>query len=310
MTDRLLVFSNPEVQQLLRERFIPVAANDWYQRRRQDAEGDFFRSVADQGPRNGNGTRQGHYVLTAGGKLLGYNNNRGPERRLAMIKGSLEKWDALSPDEKKITVPERGKEDPKFKRSLPKGATVVKDFTRALEKKDGTLSAAIIDGSTPLTAVDHLWIKEDEIKELRAVVASGGELPTRLAQRIARYHLIDNVRGEPRSWQRSEIKSIEITLAPGGKVTGSFHIESSDEKLGYKGEITGVIAFGENEKLQKFNLLILGEHWGEGQHTKEARPGRSPLGQVFQLTSTDKPEDRIPPQGMHWEQGYWEAEEH
>ncbi|MDB4437507.1 hypothetical protein N9163_01505, partial [bacterium] len=160
MTDRLLVFSNPEVQQLLRERFIPVAANDWYQRRRQDAEGDFFRSVADQGPRNGNGTRQGHYVLTAGGKLLGYNNNRGPERRLAMIKGSLEKWDALSPDEKKITVPERGKEDPKFKRSLPKGATVVKDFTRALEKKDGTLSAAIIDGSTPLTAVDHLWIKE------------------------------------------------------------------------------------------------------------------------------------------------------
>ena len=40
-----------------------------YQRRRQDAEGEFFRKVADQGPRKGKGgaTRQGIYCFTASG---------------------------------------------------------------------------------------------------------------------------------------------------------------------------------------------------------------------------------------------------
>ena len=61
---------------LATEEFIPVAADDWYQRRRDDAEGKFFRSVADQGPRKGIGgdTRQGIYCLTADGKLLAYRN--------------------------------------------------------------------------------------------------------------------------------------------------------------------------------------------------------------------------------------------
>ena len=43
------------------EEYIAVAGDDWYQRRRDDAEGQFFRRVADQGPRKGTGgsTRQG-----------------------------------------------------------------------------------------------------------------------------------------------------------------------------------------------------------------------------------------------------------
>ena len=56
---------------MAQEQFVPVTADDWYQRRRQDAEGKFFRQVADQGPRKGQGgsTRQGIYVLTADGEL-------------------------------------------------------------------------------------------------------------------------------------------------------------------------------------------------------------------------------------------------
>src|SRR5688572_8479416 len=58
------------------ENFIPVTGDDWYQRRREDAEGEFFRKVANQGPRKGEGgtTRQGIYCLTADGKLLAYKN--------------------------------------------------------------------------------------------------------------------------------------------------------------------------------------------------------------------------------------------
>ena len=58
------------------EDFVPVTMDDWYQRRRQDAEGEFFRKVASQGPRKGQGggTRQGIYVFTADGELLSYKN--------------------------------------------------------------------------------------------------------------------------------------------------------------------------------------------------------------------------------------------
>ena len=52
---------------MAKEDFVAVSADDWYERRRQDAVGAFFRKVADQGPRKGagGGTRQGIYCLTA-----------------------------------------------------------------------------------------------------------------------------------------------------------------------------------------------------------------------------------------------------
>ena len=61
---------------LASKEFIPVSGDDWYQRRRNDSEGEFFRKVADQGPRKGKGggTRQGIYCFTASGKLLAYKN--------------------------------------------------------------------------------------------------------------------------------------------------------------------------------------------------------------------------------------------
>ena len=95
MIDRLLVFSNPQIQKLFMEDFIPVAADDWCQRQMKDSEGEFFQKVADQGPRSSGGTRQGHYVFTPGGTLLGYNNNRGADRRLKMMRDSLKNGEEL-----------------------------------------------------------------------------------------------------------------------------------------------------------------------------------------------------------------------
>lgn len=294
MADRLLVFSNPEVQKLLAENFIPVAADDWYQRRRQDAEGEFFRSVAAQGPRRTpGGTRQGHYVLTSDGKLLGYNNNRGPERRLAMMKEALKKWNKLSIEEQKRAIPVQPKSDPKYNPKMPEGTQIIKVYTRALDKNEGALRAAIADQTTFLTAVDHLWLTLADLKKLQ----TGNTFPSDLAMRIARYHLRDNTRGEPRAWTASEVKKMSLVLLKDGQVSGEFLIESKDRKLGYQGQITGQLSFHKNQ-LHNFQLLVTGEHWGEGRFTKGARPGRSQLGQVYQLISGDQPADQIPPQGV------------
>src|SRR2546421_6747192 len=83
---------------LASEKFVPVSGDDWYQRRRDDAEGQFFRRVADQGPRKGTGgsTRQSIYCFTAVGKLPAYNNvSQAPEGMPEGLRQGLEKWREL-----------------------------------------------------------------------------------------------------------------------------------------------------------------------------------------------------------------------
>lgn len=307
MTDRLLVFSNPEVQKLLKEKFIPVACNDWYQRRRQDAEGQFFRSVANQGPRKGQGgsTLQGHYVFTAGGKLLGYNNNRGAERRINMMRSALEKWNALPAADKKTDVPARGPVDKKYHRTLPDGSNVIKVTTRALESSSGKYTHLNDNVPGKLAAIDHLWIRKDD---MNSVQNAAGSLPERLAMRIARFHLTDSTRGEPPFWKKDEVKQLQLAIDKAGIITGKFHLETADAERGYTGKLTGHAKFDPSGKLAGFQLLATGKHWGEGRYTRGARPGKTPLGVYFEHVADPQTPDLIPPQGIHWERGYWEAE--
>ena len=132
MADREFVFGNPEVQKLIIEKFVPLAMDDFYLRRQDDTAGRFFRRVADQGPRKGKGgaTRQGRYAFTASGTLLGYNNNRGPERILAMLRDALAKFEALSAEEDRARVSdgEKWERDKRFARNPPKNGAVIKVF--------------------------------------------------------------------------------------------------------------------------------------------------------------------------------------
>ena len=39
-------FADPDVIKMATEQFVPVCTDDWYTRRRTDAEGEFFRTMA------------------------------------------------------------------------------------------------------------------------------------------------------------------------------------------------------------------------------------------------------------------------
>ena len=68
MLDRESTFADPDIVKMLKSRFIPVAIDQAYQRRQKDAEGEFYRKIAGQSPRNNfNSTTQGFYVATASG---------------------------------------------------------------------------------------------------------------------------------------------------------------------------------------------------------------------------------------------------
>src|SRR3954452_3565118 len=112
------------------EDYVPVAADDWYQRRRNDAEGEFFRRVADQGPRKGEGgsTRQGIYVFTAAGKLLAYKNaGQNADVMREVLQQALKDWKKLPPAQRKPdkSLNDQPKADERYVRNLPSGGMVV-----------------------------------------------------------------------------------------------------------------------------------------------------------------------------------------
>ena len=88
---------------------------------------------------------------------------------------------------------------------------------------------------------DNLWISK---KEHQALV--DGKFLTSLQQRLARYHLVDNTRGEPPMWREDEVKKVILKMKD-GVITGEAHLETASSDRGYIADIYGVIEF-EDEK--------------------------------------------------------------
>ncbi len=293
MLDRESTFKDPEVVRLLKSRFIPVAIDQAYQRRQKDAEGEFYRKIAGQGPRNNfQGTTQGLYLATASGKLLGFNNNRGGDRIRSMMKKALDGFEAPA-----AAVIERGEVDARYNPKPPEGGLVVRVQTKVLggyEKTEDRWRKIFQESLSR----DNLWVTKEEHKAL----AAGRVLPA-LQKRIARYHLVDNTRGEPPMWKTDEIRSIEFSLED-GRLSGAVHLETASGKRGYKVSLLGRVE-KKNGRITRFDLVARGEFWGEGTYTRGAPKGRFPLAASFTLADGSDIADGVPPQGSRgWVRGY------
>jgi hypothetical protein len=324
-------FADPEVIRLVRESYVPVAGDDWYQRRRQDPEGEFFRHVADQGPRKGEGgsTRQGIYLLTANGRLLAYRNNRDPDVMRAMLQDGLRAWQKLPDDERRpgaVTVAPPGKADPRYERTPPPGGLVLNVYTRILDRDAGgrfSRGTCRVQGGAE-AAHDHLWLTEAEWRSLIPAAPKAGEsfpVPRRLMLRILRFHLVDNTRGEPPAWSLGQLRKAEMKLTvqetgPAGlklRLDGSALLATAADPdradRGFDVRLLGYLHYDVRRKvIDRFDVVAVGDHWGESRLTRGARPGRQPLGVAFGLTGGDTPADRVPPQWVREVRRYMEAE--
>ncbi len=315
----MLAFADPEIVRMATHEFVAVAADDWYQRRRQDEVGKFWLSIADQGrPRNDGGTRQGIYCFTADGKLLASKNaGQNPAVMRDVLKDALAAFQRLPAEQRKpgaVTVPEAPPADATFERTLPKGGVIIKVYTRILDRNEqgqfckGTCNTRGGDQA----ARDHLWLTEAEWKSLipdKPMLFDRMAVPDAIAERIVRFHLHDNTRGEPPMWQRREVRSrtmnLTVTEVTAGKVAmkleGNILLATGEDpekaSRGFDARLLGFITCDtERKSLTRFDLVAVGDHWGRGQHTRNARPGRTPLGIAFELARGDSPGDRIPPQ--------------
>jgi hypothetical protein len=323
-------FADAEVIRLAQKAFVPVAGDDWYERRRDDAEGKFFRHVADQGPRKGEGgsTRQGIYVLTAGGRLLAYRNNRDPAVMRAMLRDSLRAWQSLPADQRRpgaVVVPALAKVDPRFSRKLSAGGLALNVYTRILDHDAGSLcrGSCKTEGGQR-AAHDHLWLTESEWQSLLPAKARAGDslpVPRAVALRILRFHLIDNTRGEPPAWSLGEVRAGKLTLTveeatPAGvklRLDGTALLATAADpkqaKRGFDARLLGYIHYDAGRKaIDRLDIIAVGEHWGEATFTQGARPGRAPLGVAFSLARGNAPADQVPPQGIREKGAYFNAE--
>ena len=293
MLDRESTFADPAIVKLLQTRFIPVAIDQAYQRRQKDNEGKFYQKIANQGPRKvGRGTTQGLYTADASGQLLAFTNNRGTSRVLGMMKGALKKHRPM-----KVTAIAKGRPDARFNPKLPKGGLVVRVTSKVLAgyEEPENEYRRIFQQSL---GRDNLWISAIE----HAALAKG-QLPQSLLKRIARFHLIDNTRGEPPMWESNEIKKLEGTVR-NGRLRATVQLKTAKGDRGYEAELLGRIETKVG-KVTRLDIVAKGEFWGEGTYTRNAPKGRFPLAIAFTLADGKDAADTIPPQGSRgWLPGY------
>ena len=319
MAGRALAFSDPEILRLARDEYVAVAGDDWYQRRREDDEGRFFRSVADQGPRRGAGgsTRQGIYCLTASGKLLAYKNAQDPGVMREVLRQGLEKWRRLPASERRpgaYKYPDPEQVDARYVRTPPAGGLVVNVYTRILDhdEKDGLCRGTCSFAGGDQAARDHLWLTKADWQSLVPAGAKKGDrfpMPRPLADRLLRFHLVDNTRGEPDFWRRDEVRKADLTwtveeatpaslrLRLDGSALLATDADAGRARRGYDVRLLGYLHYDRAKGVvDRFDLLAVGDHWGVSTFTPGARPGRKPLGVAMELRRGNDPADLLPPQ--------------
>ncbi len=195
----------------------------------------------------------------------------------------------------------------------PPGTLIVNVFTRILDRDEegdyrpGT--SRFPGGDRP--ARDHLWLLPEEWQALIPADARVGQtfaVPRRLVQRIARFHLVDNTRGEPPMWTGPQVRSAVMTLTVEQKNDRGIRLRLEGKGLlataaqpdqadrGFQFALLGFIHYDvPAQKIDRFDAVVVGDHWGEGPFTRHARPGRTPLGIAFRLAGSDAA-DRVPPQ--------------
>lgn len=266
-----------------------MAVDQHIHRNLKDAEGELFAAVLKQAGRRLDGYSQGVYVFTPQGKLLAFANIAEADRVKQLVAGALKKFDPDAP-------PPKFEEQAKPALVQPPEGGLILDVTA---KVLGGYDPADPRSKHHINSLgrDHLWLRKDEAEALAA-----GRLLESVQQRLVRYHLIDDTRGEPPMWSTSEIKKLELTLQ-NGRLSGAVHLESKTGDRGYQAELLGFVE-AKDGRVTRFDVLARGDFWGESTFTRGAPRGRYPFAVAFTLADPERAASKVPPQGTRGNRSY------
>ena len=307
---RVSVFSDDRIIESLNNNFVPVVDNVSYSQERQDAHGEFFRKIAEQGHYRGRtvptNTRQGLYAATADGKLLVSVNSTQVGRVQRLLADAIRIWQKTTPAERSPRFKQSVATDPKFSKSPPTDGLYLRSMTRDLPR-----DAKAKPTDLAANNVDHVWIKREEMLAMVPDNPTKGQLipmPKVVAERLVRFHMIDSVRGQTNPFNEDQIKINNVGLKvmkvtddsikfvvygrssanqPPSKKTNPYTGFRVTKNIGNDLVWSGAVAFDrKQQRFSRFDLLAVGERWGGSLYNfRDSDLNRSPIGFAFQVIS-------------------------
>jgi len=293
----------------LASRFVCAADEVWRLQRGSEAECLFFQRAINAGERiTDRGSRQGTWLLAPDGTLLARVGTRDPERVARVLEEALERWEAL-PDIHKRLPQDAQLGGHRWEGSFPVEGLVLDRVVRELEA----------DGSPARSwNPDFAWFSAGEVRAMIPAGTAPGVTVRldRLALRLARFHLVDNARGQTLPYAAEEVVKAELSGRVASRVgtqlvlvlEGHTDAQAGDtwrlgENLwtprsvvphGIECRLGGRAVYDTSTgRFTAFELVGVGRHWGRtamnGRHG-DPSPGR--LAFHFQLAA---PERRIAP---------------
>lgn len=267
-----------------------------------------YRHLGRQDASIGNGkTIQGVYAFDAAGRALGGTNSNNPQEILSLLREAKRLFDQAPP--KSVNVSGRMIE---AKPPLPARMIVANVYSRIKPLPSG------VSRRNRFVGRDRIWITPSEIEEF----ARGGFAPT-LAARLARYTLVDHIRGQADFWPPDSVKRLEYgakAVKDGDQtrveVWARFRMErparrpehtSGNPSLpdtGFEGSLQGEVILDAREELVDLKFYVDGTHWGRSAHNPDPPPGKFPLKFAIVLAD-DRLATEVPPAAVApWRKDY------
>ena len=244
-------------------------------------------------------TRQGIYICTAGGKFLASVNSNRAERVLATMREGLEAWKKLPATERGLPATTDIKPKHRWEDSYPASGLVLTMFARDLPESCDPAEPCEVKWNQ-----DRVWFSQEEARRWlpdAPEVGASYAIPKELVHRLARFHLIDTVRGQTSAYRSGDIKKASIaasvTKREGELVTlslkGNTVAESAggfrDEPHAITTQILGNATYDLAASVfRSFELVALGQRRGWTRFNgRRGDEGTSPVGFVFELAGKD-----------------------
>ena len=300
------------MQELLSS-FVAVADEVGRLQRGKDAECRTFQAFCESGHYGGRteptDTRQGIYVVTPTGKFLASINTHSATKVAEMLRSSLARWSELP--ERDRTLGEQEAEDlqasKRFEDRYPSDGLVLVEYMRDLGRP-----ADDKDWRTRAWNTDQVWFTAAEAASLvpaQREVGAKIAVPARLVERLARFHLIDSVRGQTPPMSREAVIEAslqsEVTGVSGDDVLLQFagrtrtevesrpveNAEAATKGRGVATELRGRARWNaKTSRFDAFELLAMGTRWGATQYNERQRDlGPTAIGYAFVLAAPDHP---------------------
>src|SRR5262245_32834191 len=242
-------------------------------------------------------TRQGIYVCAPSGKFLSSINSNDPDRVLETMRAGLRAWENLADDERWLTAESAIKPRHRWEDSFPTGGLIVNVISRDLPAQCDPHAPCEVKWNQ-----DYVWYSKEEARQWLSDDPQPGDvhpLPDDLVARLARFHFVDNVKGQTGRFSRSGVKGSQISTAVVKRTGSTVELEISGLTTGASGEgwwqssngvVTRVLGHAtfdlDRGAFAEFEMVALGRRWGYTRHNGRGRDAESgPLGYVLRLAA-------------------------